>query len=336
MTTKLFKSFRGFSSQKILVALLLVIAIISAFAGCKKETGVNSISKTAASGSSDFASTTATLFGTQVGETLMADNLTLLNLLGVNYVRVQIVLKDFTGASSRIDSYISSGYKIILNLNYGDPQNSNGTKTPVPFPTDMVEYRRLLGNVLDVYHPEVAVIENEPTTSQYHSGPIEDYITELKTAVDVCNKRGIKVADGSTNVQRVQQVMNGQNSGYADALAQTKQLIEAYKTIPLDYVNVHSSAPFNSTDNPNIYPPGVLESVANYLRTTTGKPVMCNEYNQDNQSAGLMTTAVNGFKAGGYTYMIARSNKGGTGNAQPLNKGTKLTTIGIAFRDAIK
>ena len=325
---------KGLPALHKLIASLAVLICIGT-ASCKKEALPNS-STISASEASNLSTDTETLFGAQVGETLMDDNLTVLNLLGVKYVRVQIVLKDFTGPSSRIDSYIDDGYKILLNINYGDVQNKNGTKKPVPFPTDMVEYTLLLKKVLDVYHPEVAVIENEPTTNQFHSGPIEDYITELTTATTICKQYGVKVADGSVNVQRVQQVMNGQDHGWADALEETKKLIDAYKIIPLDYVNVHTSAPFNSRDNPNVYPPGVLEDVADYLRTTTGKQVMCNEYNQDNQSTGLMTTAVNGFKAGGYKYMIARSNKGGAGNAEPLNKGTKLTAIGIAFRDAIK
>lgn len=38
--------------------------------------------------------------------------------------------------------------------------------------------------VPDNYRQEITVIENEPTTDQFHSGPLENYITELKTTAD--------------------------------------------------------------------------------------------------------------------------------------------------------
>jgi len=73
-------------------------------------------------------------------------------------MRMGITLRDFNGKSGMFEKYLNSGFKVILNLNYGDP-----TDGPIPFPTNMVEYRRLLQKVLDKYKPEVAIIENEPT-----------------------------------------------------------------------------------------------------------------------------------------------------------------------------
>src|SRR6266498_636617 len=60
----------------------------------------------------------------------------------------------------------------------------------------MIEYRNTLNKVFDKYTPEIAVIENEPLNDNHYKDTIENYIRELKNAVDVCNKRGIKVADG--------------------------------------------------------------------------------------------------------------------------------------------
>jgi hypothetical protein len=196
----------------------------------------------------------------------------------------------------------------------------------------MVKYRALLEKVLDKYHPEIAVIENEPCTDKFHSGPIENYITELRTAVDVCNKRGIKVADGGLHVDYVELVMSGLVNKTPNA-QETKKLIAAYKTMNLTYVNTHVASPFNS--NPNVYPAGTLENDADYLRTQTGKPVICNEYNQGNTSTTLMTGTVGGFKNGHFKYVIARSGSG-SDNGASLNSGTSLTTLGRAYRDAIQ
>ena len=210
-------------------ALFFIFISILAFAGCKKETVTNTSISTLSS--ANLVTDTAIKFGANINETLVNDNMTVFNLLGVKYIRYQIILKEFKGTDSRYQTYIDNGYKIILNINYGNPQRG-----AVPFPTDMVAYKSLLESVLNVYKPEIAVIENEPTTAQFHSGPIENYITELKTAVSVCNAKGVKVADGAMGVQLVQMAMNGQ--GF-DKVAQTKKLIEAYKTISLDYVNIH-------------------------------------------------------------------------------------------------
>ena len=198
----------------------------------------------------------------------------------------------------------------------------------------MKEYKKLLNRVLDKYQPEVAVIENEPTTDVFHTGSIDDYITELKTAVAVCKERGIKVADGGLNLQWVEQVMKGLKSNNHNYL-ETKQLLEAYKTIDLDYVNIHTHAPFKEHDNPNVFEEGTLKSVANYIRTEIGKEVMCNEYNQRNNSQKLMTSAVNAFADAGIRYFVAHSNDN-DGKAKSLYNGSRLTFLGDAYKNAIK
>jgi hypothetical protein len=192
----------------------------------------------------------------------------------------------------------------------------------------------LLNQVLDKYKPLVAVIENEPTTDKFHSGPIENYITELKVAVGVCKQRGIKVTDGALNLEWVEAVMNGYSNGDPN-YTETKKLIEAYKTIDLDYINIHTHAPFSKGDNPDVFPVTTLTSVAKYLKAQTGKPVICNEYNQQNTSTLLMASAVNAFITAGFKYFIAHSNDD-DGKGKALYTGSVLTDIGVAYRNAIK
>src|SRR6476620_3566417 len=97
-------------------------------------------------------------FGITVSNVVGNDKITVANKLGVKYVRLGIPLVDFTGKYQSADMYINNGFKVLLNLIYNDPSDG-----PVPFPTDMVKYRRLLSAVLDKYKPEVAIIENEQT-----------------------------------------------------------------------------------------------------------------------------------------------------------------------------
>ena len=322
-------------SKKLFFPLFFLICIAASI-GCKKEVLSNSSQAAVSTESISNALITGPKFGAQIGEVNTNDNITVFTSLGVNYIRWEVILTEFTGSAPAIDTYISKGYKLLLNLTYGNVRKLNGTTSPVPFPKDTVAYKGLIQKVLNKYKPEIAIIENEPTTDDYHSGAIEDYITQLTAAIDVCKQNGIKVADGGSLLRWVQMLWQGTkplstNTGYDE----TKKLLAAYKTLNLDYVNIHTIAPY-SGGNPNVYPPGVLEGVANYLRTATGKEVICNEYNQDNQSAALMQSAVSAFKAGNYKYVIARSNKGGPSIAEPLNIKTTLTTIGAAYRDAIK
>lgn len=323
----------GMRMPKKAIFPLLVFGLFGAFTSCKKETVPIAEQQALTQQSADAARTSATNFGAVIsGKTNIDDEIKILQKLGVNYVRYAIHLQSYDGEDKGYEKWVNAGFKVLLNLNW-DQVSATGKKVAVPFPTNMTEYRRKLEKVLDKYHPEVAVIENEPCTDAFHSGPIEDYITELQVAVDVCNKRGIKVADGGLHVGYVDMVMNG-TARDGNAL-ETKKLINAYKTINLTYVNTHAKGPFHKDDKPNVYPDGELEGYASYLRNQIGKPVMCNEYNQHNSSTTLMAGSVQGFKNGKYVYVIARSGSGDQDGAS-LNNGLSLTELGVTYRDAIK
>jgi hypothetical protein len=323
----------GFSvSQKFFFSLLTVLFLVTS---CKKEALTESSNNVAAANnlSSEklVAATTAPQeFGAWISGYTIDQKIQGCSQLLVSYVRDAVELKSFKGKSNAIDSYLNNGYKVLLNFVYENPSGGKAA----PFPTDMTEYKNLLNKALDKYQPEIAVIENEPTTDKFHSGPIENYITELKTAVSICKQRGIKVADGGLILQWVQSAMNGYSNADPN-YTETKKLIDAYKTIDLDYVNIHVHAPFTNHDSPDVFPQNTLTSVANYLRTQIGKPVICNEYNQHNTSTALMSSAVNAFKVSDVKYFIAHSNDD-DGKGKPLYTGSGLTSIGVAYKDAIK
>ncbi len=174
---------------------------------------------------------------------------------------------------------------------------------------------------------EVAVIENEPTTTTFYSGPIEDYITELAVAIDVCHSRGVKVADGSVNTQYVQRIANGLRL-FGTAIT-VQKLITAYITLPLDFVNVHTQG------SGTTYPDGLLQLVANYLRTTTGHPVMSNEWHLESNETTLVQSMVKGWKEGGYVYSLIYGG-GGTTNATAINSGLDLLPNGETYKNSIQ
>jgi hypothetical protein len=318
--------------MKKLIAVLFIAGCINTTISCTKETAISSPKEPVETANMLSASLNESMaiqliagspkFGVSVSSVSEMDKITVANKLGVKYVRAGIALRDFQGKSPTVDMYINNGFKVILNLNYDNPSNG-----PVPFPTDMVKYRKLLEYVLNKYTPEVAVIENEPTNRNYHSGPIENYIRMLGVAINVCKARGIKVADGCVHVKFIDQIMRGEklNEPGLDA----KKLIEAYKTLNLDYVNLHTKGEGDS------YPAGLLKSAADYIRKHTAKPVMSNEFSIHTDSPDLVRSMVKGWKDGGYIYAIAFSGNSGS-QALPFNNGTALTEIGRTYRDAIK
>jgi len=352
------------------LSLLLVSACVSATMSCKKEITanekiVNTTEESNVSSGLNELSDSGTKFGALVKSTNLSpdEKAKVCNALGVKYARNSVILKDFNGKDAAVEKYLANGFKVLLNLNYGHVQTRKGRR-PVAYPTDMVEYRNLVEKVLNKYTPHIALIENEETNSLFHTGKIEDYITELKTAVDICKSRGIMVADGGLNTVMVcilvyrdfvargmqktadefgRLALNTNNlktaKGFGSAdenakLLTTEKLINAIKTIDLDYVNIHFHAPWLDYD-PNSFPPEILKQIADYLRSATGKEVICGEFSEHNKSPDLITSMVNEIKAGGYAYGIVFSGNS-VSSAEPLNEGTRLLENGVAFALAIQ
>ncbi|HEY6979264.1 MAG TPA: hypothetical protein VH396_23370 [Chitinophagaceae bacterium] len=315
------------------LSLLLIVGCLVGIISCKKETVTTlqndqvAAAASMASVSSDQLVSNGTDFGVGGFGGLSTDQkIVLYNKLGVQYVRSQVTLKNFNGNIPGAKQLTDKGFKVVLNLNWNDVPTRKGDKQATPWPQDMQAYRQKLENVFSKYKPEVAVIENEPAVDIFHSGPVEDYITELTNAVQVCKKYNVKVADGSIHVPYVQEIMRG--GKLSKNATEVKKLIAAYKTLDLDYVNVHAHGVGNS------YASESLAQVANFLRQQTGKPVMSNEFSLSKPSASLLKDMVTGFKLGDYKIALVRSAD--TDRGTELNKGTNLLPLGISYRDMIK
>jgi hypothetical protein len=309
--------------------LMLIIGCISATISCRKDVAgtdnLNNAVSIQSSTVSDAVVPTGIQFGAWIGGNLSLPNKAkLCTMLGVNYVRTTIILTKFHGSDAAVEQYLNNGKKVILNLNYQAVRNN-----PNPFPKDMNKYRNLLEAALQKYakRVEVVVIENEPTTDQFHKGPMSDYIAMLKVAVQSCRKYGVKVADGGIHPENIKLVMH--SSRLSGNAAEVKQLITAYKGLDLDYVNIHAHGDGSS------YPGGQLKDVADYIRRQTGHAVMNNEFSLHSTSTSLVRDMVAGFKQGGYKYAIVFSGESDSG-AVPLNSGLQLRPNGVAYKDAIK
>lgn len=255
--------------------------------------------------------------------------------LGVGYARTSTTLVGYTGKLGDVEKLQAAGYKVLLNVSY-QPQTDG---SPRKFPTDMNDYKTRLSEVLDQYKPEVVVIENEPTNQQYYVDDMQNYLTELSAAIEVGHARGIKIADGCLHVTAVDAVSKGQLSG--DIAQRQSELLEGYAKLDLDYVNLHMAVGTKGLgEDSDTFPAGLLKSVSDYIKETTGHDVIANEISLHTQSTSLVNSMLKELAETNnantqFKYAIMYSGNKSSDDAQPLNSGDDLTNLGVTYRDSI-
>jgi hypothetical protein len=152
---------------------------------------------------------------------------------------------------------------------------------------------------------------------------------------------GILSSDGCSFIEYLNMIKSGSwSSRYDSKISNQKKLIEAYKTIAFDYVNVHYSIKDNVLDS------GFIKAGVDYLRTQTGKEVISNEYHFENATSagGIVPKAVSEWKKAGVLICILWSGEHIEGTpplttgsgADAFTTGQNLTKLGEQYRDAIK
>lgn len=280
--------------------------------------------------------------------------------LGAGSVRTRIWLERWNGSDAACAAIKAAGLKLVLNVNAAQPTNG-----PKPFPTDLVDYRRKLREILTLYHPDLLTVENEEDNPLYHTGGVADYFAELKAAVEVAHPLGIKVTNGgitspvvarlswadavargqadSANVFAQKVFADRQIAGLADAtrkddrLRFASALLDSIRTLPLDYINFHWYAPARGLGGrylPEKLDYSVLRPVTAFLqRASGGKPVVNTEVGQLHAAPDIVTGLLGEMQALHYDYIIWYSGDGGDGKAIALqNADGTLRPNGEAFR----
>lgn len=279
-------------------------------------------------GSAEFLTT----FGIKLQVDGVDAQVDLLKQLGLNMIRPSsITIKDYqTKKNTQLQQFAEKGVFTIVNLVWITPV---GGQTR-PFCTDTAAYRNSIRQVFKDLgqYIGIAVIENEPVNEGYYTGRIEDYIAILKIATEEAHRAGVKITDGCNFVEYLVPIIDGVTKypkNRESNFSNTKKILEALKTIPLDFVNIHFSAKGND------YPDGQLKKVANYLRTLTGKDVICNEWHFEGATPNLVKEVTSQFREAAIPY--AQLWGGGRNSpADAINEGTILTPLGEVYRDAVK
>jgi hypothetical protein len=305
---------------------IYVLTLIPFLFSCTKE--INNPSKEAAELQGQFVNSVnisnASLpceFGVKFDDGTSVDNgIQVLQKLNAPNVRTSESLKNYNGGKvGWIEKGYSSGVKTVLNINWEDAGSVR------KFPRDLALYETQLRKLLTKYAAkiEVAVCENEPTTNKFWGDDsMKYYIEELKVFARVCNEFGVKCADGGIHVDNVSIVMNG-GKGNKNT-PEVKELLDAYKIIPLTYVNFHFKV-FNGG-----YPAGKLKTVADWTRNYTGHAVISNEWHTPPGNTDILNNILNQIKEAEYMYAVKWS---GGDYDSPLSLGNSLTNYGIDYRD---
>lgn len=233
-----------------------------------------------------------------------AGGVQLARALGVSYIRPLALFADrWDGSCPACDAALSAGLKLVLTVRHGGDVDA-----PSLPPADLDAYRASLAAILDTYHPEVLVVENEENSALFYQGTPAEYAAQLAAACAVAHERGVPCANGGltgglaalllydhyrragdearaedfrarafTAEQRV--LLDTPRA--QEQLNRGRELLARYQTVGLDYLNVH----WYGAD------PAALVEVVEHLRAETGLPVLSNEVGQWNDDPA-QTTAI--------------------------------------------
>jgi hypothetical protein len=231
--------------------------------------------------------------------------------LGVSYFRPNeaILADQWTGACTQCDRALQIGLKLMLTV-----RANGGRQVPSAPPGNMTDYQKTMGDILDRYHTDVLVVENEENSANFYTGTPEQYGEELKAACQVAHNKGIKCANGGmvsddvallvwdnyfergASVQACDFAKRALTSNQAQrvcgiktldqlpaqmqaTLTKDKVFLQQYKTSSADYMNFHWY----------IADAKALGESAAFLQSAVGLPLMTNEMGQQDKDPTTVT-----------------------------------------------
>lgn len=243
-------------------------------------------------------------------------------------------IQDYTSGGKReLETFINAKHPMFWNVNWKHPIKDATGKHGVPFPivSELNFYEDKVNQILSFYkgHPAqdliIPVPFNEPTTDNFHDGPMSDYIAAVKVFVRVAKENGFKrITDGGVHIGTIL----GANDGDPNSTNKSQQvayLLDEYAKIPdLTWINAHT------TNIGTLYTAQDIPDAQNKCVNITGRKLCSNEFHVKNWEAvvGVMT----GWYMAGVPYCVYIS---GTDPNYILNSGTSLTRIGEEFKKFI-
>ena len=275
-------------------------------------------------------------YGLKINQDNFNNQLNVAQQIGLISIRPSsISIRDFNGDLGNVIKWKQSGLYTVMNWNWIDnpsekPYNFVSGADTVKFKTNFERACQAAVGIVDLI-----VIENEPANLQYYNWKsntdASDYIHELKMAIAIAHKYGLKISDGCCHLELIELIRTNQWQSN-DAAIRDKTLMDNYKTLALDYADFHTSYDINRRTG--AYPVNDLKTTIDYYGTYTGHQPYTNEYSMQGGTPTQVTWFVNGWKAAKIPIAIAWS--GDNTKSDAYNLGTTLTPIGIQYKTDIK
>ena len=276
-----------------------------------------------------------TSWGIKIQKAKFADQLNVAQQLGVTSIRPNAIgVKTYNGELNNVVDWKQAGLKTVININWIE----DNTQKPFDFVHGAdtalykINFERICKDI--VPYADVLIIENEPTNGDYYNWNLDYYAWELRTAIAIAHKYGLKVADGCTHIELIELVRTNQEYLNPNA-PEVHQLLDLYKTLDLDFIDLHTSYNKDSRFN-NGYPVPDMKVTVDWARNYTGHQAIVNEWVIKGGTADVERKMVSDFRSCNMPFVVGWSGDGGENSGDAYNIGLILTAIGIAYRDVIK
>lgn len=296
------------------------------------------------------------------------DKSVVLTMLRTNTVRESIVTGNWPGNGGTIRYWDKLGYQNVLNISYRQQATSESVFCPAD---SLNSFKKKVEEILtSVNNVPLVVLENEEANKGYRNfsnTSLNDYINELKAACEVAHELNVKCTNGGLttvpiviatyrwldsinskdaawflkNCVPVRLQYAACNKGKRKTLeaqvSDVNYLLNQYKVIPIDFINVHTYFPLNKrggydVNNKDTSAAG-LSQVISFVKAKTGKNVISNETGTLNQNEHLVNNVLAAYEKENIEYLLWWSGDGGDGKAKPLhNADGSLTVNGISFQ----
>lgn len=343
---------------------------------CQKVSLSNKNTNISATDLSEKAAIRTTFFGALIADKKDTSSntfkISVLKNLNSSYTRNTIIMDNWTGRNFDYEKYVENGIETFLNLNNSVAKK----KSPPPFVTDTVAYKIKMDEILNEYSPPIIAIENEEGNFEKHEGSMQQYINQLTAAMSVIHKHNLKGTNGGFSSNPITFLVYryyfnrgefdkaadfadrcidpkfwnklshpGLKPGFEESISKWDSLMQAYRTVPIDYVNIHFyeairyRGSVNATElckNIKSITPGALQEICDYIYDVTGKKTVSNEMGTLNTQPALVTSMMNECINVNMDYCIWFSGDWGPDNSFALhNADGSIKPSGRAFRDFI-
>lgn len=248
----------------------------------------------------------------------------LMKNIGGSVLRYNIALTGFTPADIiNIKKISDAGITVDLVVSWNQKQGGL-------FVRDTASYRLTLRTFLQqVKGLKVFVsCEDEVATDGFFNDDMRYYLAELKVCVDETHKAGIKATNSGDHIYYILSLAKGQSTRGGNEI-KIQQLLEGYKNIELDFINLHAGEEYDIVN---------LRTALNYVQYISGIGVfIMNAHVFKGLDPSVLVPMFDLYRSEEFPYVMAFDGDG-TAKAATFHIGgtTTLTAWGIELKNAIK